>query len=278
VQVRARKGYWALNREETARALAPPKPLMPKPIEKAISDATVRPSRASVIRSWVGTSRGENGKTRITFVWEPLPKSPGDVHAAGEEPARVSLMAVNPDGSPSYRGKVPDGPPAQIRSPQRVTFDAAPGKLQLRMSVEGAGSQVLDSETREITVPDLTAATTTLGTPEVFRARTVPELNKLRGDPDAVPTAAREFLRSDRIVVRVPVYGPGGTTPALKVHLLNRAGQQMNELTAAASPRPGEQQFDLPIAQLPNGEYVIEVKATGDGGDATELVGFRVGG
>ena len=278
VQVRARKGYWALNREETARALAPPKPSTPKPVEKAISDAIVRPSRASVIRSWVGTSRGENGKTRVTFVWEPLPKSPGDPRPAGDEPSRVSLTAVNPDGSPSFRGKIPDGPPAQIKSPQRVTFDAAPGKLELKVSVEGATSQVLDSETREITVPDLTAATTTLGTPEVFRARTIPELNRLKADPDAVPTAAREFLRSDRIVVRVPVYGPGASSPAVSVHLLNRAGQAMNELTAAASPKPGEQQFDLPVAQLPNGEYVVEIKTSGDGGDATELVGFRVAG
>src|SRR3954452_16326486 len=106
VQVRARKGYWALNREEVARATAPAKPAVPKPVETAITNAVVRPSRASVVRSWVGMSRGENGKTRVTFVWEPLPKAPGD--RSREEPARVSLMAIAPDGSPSFRGKVPD--------------------------------------------------------------------------------------------------------------------------------------------------------------------------
>jgi len=275
LQVRARKGYWALNKEETARALAPPKLLMPKPIEKAIADATVRPSRASVIRSWIGTSRGDNGKTRVTFVWEPLPKTAGD-HV--EEAARVALTAINPDGSPSFRGKVPANDASPIRTPQRVTFDAAPGPLELRVSVEGTASQVLDSETRQITVPDLTSTSTLLGTPEVFRARTIPELNRVKADPEAVPTATREFIRSDRLVFRVPVYGPGGTSPALRVHLLNRAGQPMNELPASASPRPGEQQFDLPVAQLPVGEYVVEIKATGDGGDATALVGFRIAG
>ncbi|HZP47221.1 MAG TPA: VWA domain-containing protein [Vicinamibacterales bacterium] len=278
VQIRARKGYWALNREETARALAPPKPSTPKPVEKALADATIRPSRASVIRSWVGTSRGENGKTRVTFVWEPLPRTAGDARPGGEEPSRVSLTAVNPDGSPSFRGRIPDGPPAPIKSPQRVTFDAPPGKLQLRLSVEGTASQVLDSETREITVPDLTAPTTTLGTPEVFRARTLPELNKMKADPDAIPTASREFIRSDRIIVRIPVYGPGGTSPTLSVHLLNRTGQAMNELPPTASPRGGEQQVDLPVANLPVGEYVLEIKAAGENGDATELVGFRVAG
>src|SRR5437660_1113945 len=76
VQVRARKGYWALNQEQTARALAPPKLAVPKPVEAAIAAAVARPSRATVVRTWIGTARGENGKTRVTFVWEPLPKAP----------------------------------------------------------------------------------------------------------------------------------------------------------------------------------------------------------
>src|SRR5258705_13288598 len=108
VQVRARKGYWALNQEETKRALAPSKPATPKPVEAALSAAVARPSSASVVRTWIGTSRGDNGKTRVTFVWEPLPKKPGD--RPREEPARVSLMAMGPDGSPYYRGKVPSTP------------------------------------------------------------------------------------------------------------------------------------------------------------------------
>src|SRR3954466_1496824 len=135
VQVRARRGYWALNREEAARATAPAKPAVPKPVEAAITAAVVRPSRATVVRSWIGMSRGENGKTRVTYVWEPLPKAPGD--RPREEPARVSLMAIAPDGSPSFRGKVPDvalastspsaaaaagGGTSAARAPSRVTF------------------------------------------------------------------------------------------------------------------------------------------------------------
>jgi VWFA-related protein len=283
LQVRARRGYWALNREEVARATAPAKPPVPKPVEVAITNAVVRPSRASVMRSWVGMSRGENGKTRVTFIWEPLPKSPGD--RPREEPARVSLMAIAPDGSPSFRGKVPDaavastapavvgGTPA-ARGPSRVSFDVPPGKIQLRISVEGSASQVLDSETREISVPDLTSAQAILGTPSVLRARTAREFQQLRTDADAVPIAGREFNRIEHLLVRVPAYGPGGTAPELSVHLLNRAGSAMNELKAEAAPRTGEQQIDLPLAALPPGEYVLEIKTS----DATELVGFRVTG
>jgi hypothetical protein len=214
----------------------------------------------------------------VTFVWEPLPKLPGDRSVPGDEPSQVSLMALAGDGSPSFRGRVPEAPASPIRTPQRVSFDVPPGKLQLRISVQGTGSQVLDSEVREITIPDLTAAQTTLGTPEVFRGRTVPELQKLKSDPNAVPTAIREFSRSDRIIVRVPAYGPGGTTPTLSVHLLNRAGQAMSEVPATPSPNPSVQQIELPVAGLAAGEYVLEIKAIGDGGEAKELVGFRVAG
>jgi VWFA-related protein len=298
VQVRARKGYWALNQEQTARALAPSKPAVPKPVEAAIASAVARPSRATVVRTWIGTSRGENGRTRVTLVWEPLPKSPGERPDGREEPARMSVTALGGDGSLVFRGRVPDAAlasaagPAPAGSdasqprlaqaarggPSRVAFDAPPGKVQLRLSVEGSSSQVLDTEIREITVPDLTSPQPTLGTASVLRARTLPEFNKLKADADAVPIAVREFTRTERLLIRVPAYGPGGTSPALKVHVLNRAGNAMNELQAAPSAKAGEQQIELPLAAFPPGEYVLEIKAGDQDGEAKELVGFRVTG
>ena len=283
VQVRARRGYWALNREDTARALAPVKSAAPKPVEVALANLAVasRPSRASVVRTWIGISRGENGKTRVTFVWEPIPKSPGDRTAGADEPARVSLTAVGPDGAPYFRGRVPSAPPpaetagAAPRPPTRVTFDVNPGTMQLRVSVEGAASQVLDTETRDIAIPDLTAAHAVLGTPEIFRARTVRDYQVLKADAGAIPLATREFSRTDRLLIRVPSYGPGGTTPSLSAHLLNRAGSAMNELQAVLSQNAGEQQLEVPLSGLAPGEYVIEITA---GDEAKELVGFRVTG
>jgi VWFA-related protein len=303
VQVRARKGYWALNQEQTARALAPPKPAVPKPVEAAIASATARPSRASIVRTWIGTSRGENGKTRVTFVWEPLPKAPGERSDGRDEPARVSLMALGTDGSLVFRGRVPDAalasasaptptssvdagsprpgasaasPPA-ARAGSRVVFDAPPGKVQLRVTVEGSAAQTLDTETRELTVPDMTSAQTTLGTPMVLRARTIPELNKLKADPDAVPSAAREFNRIERLVVRVPVYGPPGAA-TIKAHILNRAGSAISEVPVTPSPKADVQQIELPLATLAPGEYVLEIKTGDQDGDAKELLGFRVTG
>ena len=267
VQVRARKGYWALTPTETARALAPAKPAPPKAVDEALA-AVSRPSRASIVRTWIGTSRGENGKTRVTFVWEPIPKLPGDSGASrGGDPARVSLMAVGPDGSPYFRGRVPDvalaaaapaggtaaGSASQGaavtagRGPSRVTFDVSPGKVQLRLSVEGTASQVLDTEMREITVPDLTSPQTSLGTAELFRGRTVREYQQLKADPDAVPLAAREFSRTDRLFVRVPAYGPGGTTPAVSAHI-SEPRRPGDERAAGRAGGEGRRAADRPPA------------------------------
>jgi hypothetical protein len=50
----------------------------------------------------------------------------------------------------------------------------------------------------------------------------------------------------------------------------------MTELAAQPAPNAGAQQFDLPLAGMAPGEYVLEIKATD--GDAKELIGFRVTG
>jgi hypothetical protein len=254
-----------------------------------------RPSSAAVVRTWIGTSRGENGKTRVTFVWEPIQKTPGDVASArSDPPARVSLMAVGADGSPYYRGKIEGIPAAAGQgSPGSSTngasaaattrggiamFDVDPGKAQLRISVEGMNSQVLDTEMREVTVPDLTSPQSMLGTPVVFRARTLRDYQQMKADPNAIPAVTREFSRTDRVLVRVPAYGPANTEPKISVHLLNRSGQPMAELPLTPSPTAGEQQLDVPLANLAPGEYVIQIQATTDAGDAKELVAFRVTG
>jgi hypothetical protein len=62
----------------------------------------------------------------------------------------------------------------------------------------------------------------------------------------------------------------------MSVHILNRAGQPMNELAVSPATSAAMQQIELPIAGLAPGEYVVEIAATGEGGEAKELLGFRV--
>jgi VWFA-related protein len=281
IQVRSRKGYWALTAADVKRALAPPRPDPPKAVETALG-AIATPSRSRVVRTWIGTEKGQNGKTKVTFVWEPVPKLPGEATRAGEQPSRVSLIAATSDGSPVFRGRVPDAPPAAgattASAPSRIVFEAPPGKLELKMAVEGAASDTLDSEVRELTIPDLTAPQTSIGTPALFRARNVRDVQQVKADANAVPTAAREFSRTDRLIVKVPAYGPGTTPPSLTARLLNRTGQPMNDVPVAPGTATAPPTIDIALAGLAPGEYLLEINASGSGGDAKELIGFRVTG
>jgi VWFA-related protein len=277
IQVRARKGYWAYTAAEAAKALAPPTVDSPKAVDLAIA-AIAMPSRARVVRTWIGSERGADGKTRMTFLWEPVPRAPGEPVRPENAPARVSIMAIAPDGSPYYRGKIPEGTRATAPAAgSKISFDAKPGQMQLRVSVESASAEVLDSEVRDLVVPDLTAPQITLGTPAVYRGRTVPEYNRLKADPQALPTAAREFSRTERVFIRVPAYAPGTSAPAVTAKLLNRTGKSMGDLTIVNAPASsGAKDVELTLTTMPPGEYVVEITATGDGEPVKELVGFRV--
>jgi hypothetical protein len=134
---------------------------------------------------------------------------------------------------------------------------------------------VIDSEVREITVPDLTSPDTFFGTPALFRARTVRDVQQLKANRDALPTAAREFQRTERLVIRIPVYGPATAPPAVSARLLNRAGQAMSDVPVAAEPGAGAL-IEITLASLAAGEYVLEISAAGS--ETKELLGFRVTG
>jgi VWFA-related protein len=299
VEVRHRKGYWALTPEETARAVAPPAPEKPKDFEAALASIGRRSTtQPDLVRTWLGLGRGQGGKTRLTFVWEPLPAPPGVRLAT---PARLTITAVAPDGSTIYRGRSPDvalsssipvgggesidlgsigpaapPPTANAASTRKVVFEAPPGKIQLRYQVENERAAIVDTSVQEVDVPDLGAPELQVTTPVVVRARTVKEFRDLLADPGAMPTPIREFRRTDRLIMRFEVFGPGGVTPDVSAKLLNRAGQPMNDLALSAQPSNTGFQLDLPLAGMAAGEYLVEVAAKAESGSARQLVAFRI--
>jgi VWFA-related protein len=271
VQVRARRGYWAVSPADVERITkAAATPPVAKPVELALATLAV-PTRMRVVRTFIGAERGESGKTRVTFVWEPN-RAAGVARDTGQ-PARVVVTAVGPDGSPYFRGRVPATPPAAAAGSTgaRVTFEAPPGPLQLRLSVEGADAEVLDAETRELTVPDLAAAGAAFGTPMLYRGRTVRDMQLLRASRDGQPTTTREFLRTDRLLVRTPSYGAASGVAA---KILNRAGQPITELPVQMEGTDAV--CEMILASLPTGDYVLEISAPGL--EAKELVAFRITG
>jgi VWFA-related protein len=287
VDVRARKGYWAYTAEDAARASAPPKPEAPTEITAALS-TIAEPVRGRPARFWIGTSPGENGRTKITFAWEASAPAAGDRRPADESAVRVALTASAPDGRPVYRGRLPEEAPAGASADgagaatppaiagSKVTFEAPPGPLQLRMVVEGARGQVIDSVTRDLTLPDFTAVQVTFSTPQVFRGRTARDIQNVRKSPDALPTADRTFARTERMFIRTTAHAPGNAVPAVTARLLNRGGDAMADVPVD-TPAPGAAEIDFAMSNLAPGDYLLQITAKTDTGTAQELVAFRVG-
>jgi VWFA-related protein len=271
VTVRSREGYWAVTPDEAllATRLAPRPRMPPEP------PAHVSP----LVKPWFGASRGADGKTRVTFVWEPAAPVPG-IRTRQLYPSRVVLRALGADGTPLFEGAVlPTGtlrsdPSDEARA--RADFDVPPGTLRLRMSIEDDTGQAIDSDVRDITVRDLSAPVV-IGTPEILRARTARDYSVLVKDPDAAPVASREFSRAERLMIRVPIYAPTGTVLNVSARLLNRLGQPMRELPIRQGVAPAApNEIDLPLAPFASGQYLIEVAAKSPAGEVKDRLEFRV--
>jgi hypothetical protein len=144
------------------------------------------------------------------------------------------------------------------------------------MIVESERGQVIDSSTRTLTVPDFTKTQVSIGTPKVFRARTAREFVQARNNPAAVPTAARDFSRTERLLIRFDAYSNGGATPEITAKLLNRSGQKMSDVPVQATA--GQPfQIDFILAPLAAGEYILEIDAKSDANTAQQMIGFKVG-
>ena len=200
VEVRARKGYWALtavgdgarHRAAEAGPAAGGEP-------GAVVDrrAVARPLRAHLGRHGARRRRQDPGHVRVGA--DPAAARP----AARATRRRSRSSPRRRTARPYFRGDVADAArcgrrprPAAPRVRHRVTFDVPPGQAcTLRMSINGADGQ-LDSDDREVVVPDLTAAEVTLTTPRVFVARTAREFQAI------IEGSER---RADR-VARVPAH------------------------------------------------------------------------
>src|SRR6185503_19388309 len=106
---------------------------------------------------------------------------------------------------------------------------------------------VLDTDYRALSVPNMQVTRPTFATPQLVRTRTARQFAEASRDPDAAPSAARSFSRTERLLVRVPAYAAGNTQPVVTARLLNRRGVTMRELRSVdTSSAGGVAQFDLP--------------------------------
>jgi VWFA-related protein len=272
VQVRSRRGFWAYSADDVKRAIAGPRPGPPAAVSKAL--AAIAPlTNRRYIRTWIGNDKGDDGRTRVTFLWEPLPPTPG---VKRDEPRRVTVLATSPAGDIIYRGRVPSEL-APSGSGATVSFNAPPGKIDVRLTIEGDGTGTLDVEDRDLMVPDLSAPEIALTTPKVWVARTVREFTALTSAEPPPPVATREFRRTDRLLIRFEAFAPGTVPPTVTAQLLNQQGNKMSDVTVTATAgQPSS--IDLPLANLAAGQYLLELTASAEGQKpVSELIAFRVG-
>ena len=284
VEVRARKGYWAYTLDDVARATAAPKAGPPPEVSRALNAIAAPAGSGHAARFWTGLDQAPGGQARVTFVWEPSGGS--DAGRATAVPARVMLTATAPDGRPVFRGSVPhqsapDGGAAPavgapVAPGASASFTAPPGPVDLRIIVENAAGQVIDSTTQSLTVPDFAKTPVSFGTPRVYRARTAREMLLVRNNLEATPTATREFSRGERLLIRVDAYAAGEARPEVTARLLNRTGASMAEVPVqAAEGKPF--QIDFPLASLAAGEYLIQIDGKSAAGSAQQVLAFKVG-
>ena len=268
LRVRARRGYWAITERDVERALAAPENEPPRAVDIAL-DQLAEPRSGRLVRTWFGTSRGEAGRTRVQFVWEPI-----DGRGRRDEASRVLLTAMG-DGGPYFRGRIPEeaGRPGRgtsrrgaaapaAASSTSVEFEADPGELQFALAIEGAAGEVLDRDRGEISIPDFTGPEVVLSTPVFVRARNALEYRDLVNDWTAVPGVSRTFRRTEQIIVRFEAYAPGGGTPAVEARLVNRAGDSIVPLGVIPA---GQVQSIADAAASPDGAAALADAGPGAG-------------
>lgn len=258
---RSRSGYWAPDARVAAAAA------------KAAAARTVLPFHASrsspYIRPWIGMSRGPDGLTSVTVTWES-----GATPPRNQRVASILVKATANDGTVLFEERIGTG------DVDRAIFNAPPGYVALEMTIQSSSGTELDTDYRGISVPNLQVTRPTFATPQLLRTRTARDFEAMSQKIDAVPIASRTFSRTERLLIRVPAYGPGNSAPVVTARLLNRRGIPMRELKAVDAPLPaGTFQFDLPLASLAPDEYRVELtaaNATGPRDEAKELIAIRV--
>jgi VWFA-related protein len=270
-QVRARSGYWAPLQSEL-RATRVELPAM-------LSTRALR--RSALIDSWFGLTVEPDGRRRIIFTWTPAIARTPARNKPALRPEVVALKVTTTSGSLVYEGEVAPARPGvgSGQRPHSAVFQATPGRLQFDLTILQADGSTLDVGAQDFEVPNVRGATPVILPPQLMSAASAREFRDLSVDANAAPLPGREFRRTERLLLRVPTFEPGGHAVEVSAKLVNRVGvvvvnlTPMSELAGRALT-----QFDLPLARFAPGEYSIEVAARSDGGTARELIRFRITG
>lgn len=129
-------------------------------------------------------------------------------------------------------------------------------------------------EARTIIVPEDPAPELALRVPTMWRVRTPSELKAARSDTPPPPHTGREFVRTDRILMRIGVEGQRAADASLSVALIGRRGKHLTDLPFTRTSTGWL--LDLPLQSIARGEYLIAIEATAADHESTAYVPIRV--
>lgn len=267
VKVTARRGYWAASEKEiTAAAEAAATPVNVG-LQNALAALSQSSSNTRAVGIWTGLSRGTGTNTRLTVTWEASPTVTVD------KPARLEIQPVDDNGKPSMEAQVIAGAPGEI--PMIAQFDLAPGRYRVRFTSLTAAGDIIDRWIQSVTIPALSNEPIVLSTPRFLRARNMIELRAIEANTTPAPTAATRFRPSDRVLVEIECATAPGTTPVIKVELLNAKGDVLKPLPAPELA-DGRMRMVLPVGSLAPSTYVLKVTATVGEQSAEQWAAFRL--
>jgi VWFA-related protein len=266
VRVTARRGYWAPSEAETnADPGPPPDPTLTGALRELVTPAG---NERRVVDLWVGTEPADYGLSTVHVSWEPVSRAP-------ETPATIEVEPVTRTGASLYPAQTIATAPREGDTPTVASFQLKPGAAALRVTLRSPGGSVIDRWTQSLVVPDYAAAPLKIGTPRVFRTRTLAEVRAFDADPQPTPTASRRFRRTDRLVIDVPYTADAGDT-TVEAKLTNREGKILAPLTVATNGPDNVARVVLPLASLAPSTYTVRVEVNAGPNAGAQVVAFTV--
>ena len=261
VDVRARAGYWAPRAEdiEDAKRKAAAA-VLPPAVSEAFSSLTPT-SAPRLVDLWSGTRPLADGRVRLTLAWSPRDTS-------GNEAVPASVIVTGRSGTTElFEQRIEQG---------GSTFEAPASPLQLAIRVLSKDGEVLDRESRTLALANAGDSSVAFSTPVVHRSRNTAELRAIRAGGGAPVHAGREFVRTDRLVIRTSLHGPSAPNAKVTAKLIDRRGATLIELPLQAIAGGEGYELDLPLTSIAAGEFAVVFEALGGESRAEALVGFRV--
>jgi hypothetical protein len=262
LEVRSRTGYWAPSAAEVERARVKAADAeLPPDVVKALAELPSATARRT-IDFWVGTAV-DAGRPIVRVAWLPrVPLPPGST-----VPDRVTVVGMQGER------KVFEGPV----DASGASFEVPAGALRVTYSVYDRGNDIIDRDARAIDVPDAAGPALWMTSPAVLRAQNAREFRSLDRGPAAVPYAGREFVRTDRLVIRFDVLGSAAANAKVTARIASQWGKDLADLPLVRQGVPdAPYEIELPLTSVARGDYLIAISAVAGDDTARAFVPIRV--